>query len=292
VNPGRRTTVAEVVTASIVGGLDHLLDAEAELQAPHDPETVHRARVATRRLRSDLRTFGAFLDERCALALRDELGWLGEELGLVRDLDVLEQGVRMSLVALPDPDASSGPKLIERLRVQREAASAELASALREQRHGQLIAQLTEAAEAPPLTGAAAETPVGEAAPSIMRRPWRAATRAAEAAGPEPTDPELHAVRIRAKRVRYAAEALAPACGRRMERVAKAATQVQRELGEHQDAVVASAWLRDQAAGSTPSVAFAAGELAASMAERRERARQGWPSAWKDLRTAWRKAWA
>ena len=48
-----------------------------------DPESVHQARVATRRLRSDLRTFEPFLDERFAAELRGELRWLGAELGAV-----------------------------------------------------------------------------------------------------------------------------------------------------------------------------------------------------------------
>ena len=52
-------------------------------------------------------------------------------------------------------------------------------------------------------------------------------------------------MRIRAKRCRYAAEAVAPAVGKRPERFAKAVAELQDVLGEHQDAVVAGQWLRE-----------------------------------------------
>jgi CHAD domain-containing protein len=95
------------------------------------------------------------------------------------------------------------------------------------------------------------------------------------------SDEALHATRIRAKRVRYAAEAVAPVFGKPARAFARAAATLQDVLGEHQDAVVASAWLRE-AAGPTAQ-AFAAGQLAAIEAEAARSARAAWPSAWKTL---------
>ncbi len=46
-----------------------------------DPEELHQLRVATRRLRSVLRTATPLLEATWAQALRDELSWLGDELG-------------------------------------------------------------------------------------------------------------------------------------------------------------------------------------------------------------------
>ncbi len=78
----------------------------------------------------------------------------------------------------------------------------------------------------------------------FARRPWRKLRKAVDALGDDPSDHELHRVRIRAKRARYASEAVAPVFGKRAREFARAMAAVQDVLGEHQDAVVASEWLR------------------------------------------------
>jgi len=99
----------------------------------------------------------------------------------------------------------------------------------------------------------------------------------------DPSDAALHTVRIRTKRARYAAEALAPAFERSPAAFVRAATELQDLLGEHQDAVVAQAWLRDVAARSGAHSAFVAGMIVQQ--ERREQAAAlaAWPRAWKRL---------
>jgi inorganic triphosphatase YgiF len=46
-----------------------------------DPEDLHQLRVATRRLRSVLKTAAPILDATWVSEMRDELAWLGGELG-------------------------------------------------------------------------------------------------------------------------------------------------------------------------------------------------------------------
>ncbi len=65
------------------------LIAAAPDAASGDVEGVHQMRVATRRLRSDLRTFRDLIDPSWARPLRDDLRRLGCVLGEVRELDVL-----------------------------------------------------------------------------------------------------------------------------------------------------------------------------------------------------------
>ena len=91
---GPKSTVLEVVRASIAVSAERMLRHDAGVRLGEDPEAVHQARVATRRLRSDLRTFRSLLDPEWNESLRVELGWLGGELGTVRDLDVLDARVR------------------------------------------------------------------------------------------------------------------------------------------------------------------------------------------------------
>jgi CHAD domain-containing protein len=94
----------------------------------------------------------------------------------------------------------------------------------------------------------------------------------------------LHATRIQTKRVRYGAEALAPVFGKRAFRSASAAAALQEVLGEHQDAVVAMAWLADRAMEAEDrAVAFTAGRLAELEVAERVRARRAWPKAWRRL---------
>jgi CHAD domain-containing protein len=117
-----------------------------------------------------------------------------------------------------------------------------------------------------------------------MARPWRRLSKAVRRLDPVPGDAALHAVRIRTKRVRYAAEALSPAFGKRADRFAGAAKALQEVLGDHQDAVMAAEWLTQHGNGADdPSVAFAAGRLAEHEARDRDRARTAWPKAWARL---------
>jgi CHAD domain-containing protein len=106
-------------------------------------------------------------------------------------------------------------------------------------------------------------------------------------AGTGPSDEQLHAIRIRAKRVRYAAEAVAPMMGKPARRFAEAAARLQTVLGEHNDAVVAEAWLRSWAAERrSGDAAFAAGMLAGIERAAAQTAREGWRKAWKAVATA------
>ena len=63
-------------------------------------------------------------------------------------------------------------------------------------------------------------------------------------------------------------------------------------LGEHNDAVVAGAWLRDSVRGARSAQAsFVAGELAGLERWAAEAARAEWPKAWKRLSDKQLRAW-
>ena len=115
-------------------------------------------------------------------------------------------------------------------------------------------------------------------------------SNAVERARDDGSDASMHGVRIRAKRARYAAEAVSPVFGKRAEAFAEAAAGLQDVLGEHQDSVVARAWLREAAASGGD--AFVAGELAAIEAQAAAAARAAWPKAWKTLSRKRLRFWA
>jgi CHAD domain-containing protein len=268
-----------------------LLTHDAVVRVGIDPEGVHQTRVATRRLRSDLRTFRPLLDRDWHDAVRAELGWLGGELGSVRDLDVLGERLRRHALLLPDDDATNVATVLDRLRVRRDAARLELLSAMRTARYVALLDALVDAAAAPRVVAEMVGSGAADAMGAVMKGPWKHLQRWCDSLGPQSTDAELHEARIRAKRVRYAAEALVPVFGKPARRFARRAEALQQVLGSHQDAVMTIAWLRDQAGGATPRVAFTAGRLAGIEAAAREETRRAWPAAWDDLRRPRLRFW-
>ncbi len=98
-------------------------------------------------------------------------------------------------------------------------------------------------------------------------------------------DALLHKARIRAKRLRYVAEAVLD------KRVVRRAKAFQNVVGEHQDAVVAEERLRELAT-RVPEAAVPLGRLIERERTRRKRTRGDLPKAWKRLKRAGASAWA
>lgn len=200
-------------------------------------EGVHQMRVGARRLRSDLRTFANLVHETWAEELTTELKWIADTLGEVRDLDVQQERLRAEASALGESFGTVFAELAERHATAREA----LLSALKSERYKELLERLIQAAREPALTTDAAR-PCEEVLPSLVEKTWDKLRKRARALTEASPEEDFHDVRIRAKRTRYAAEAVAPALGKRKEDAlafADLAAAVQDELGVHQDASVA-----------------------------------------------------
>jgi len=284
-------TVADVVGGALTSSVVRLLTHDAGVRLGEDPEDVHQARVATRRLRSDLRTFRDLLDPEWDASLREELGWLGGELGAVRDTDVQLMRMRGRIELLPAEDRPDGERLLGDLEARRTAAREELLREIRIPRYTALLDRLVEAAREPAILPEVAGEPAGKVLGALMERPWKHLKSTAGPLGRGAADEELHLVRIRAKRARYAAEALAPVFGKPAHAFAEAAIALQDILGEHQDAVVARTWLREASRGSR-RLSFVAGELTTIEASAAEDARRRWPKAWKRLSRKRLRFWA
>ncbi|HET7928591.1 MAG TPA: CYTH and CHAD domain-containing protein [Actinomycetota bacterium] len=286
----KAATVAEVVRRALAASVVRLLRHDAGVRLGEDPEQVHQARVGARRLRSDLRTFRDALDPAWAGGLRDELKWLGRELGAVRDAEVLRDRLGGRRDVLDVADRKAADTLLRRLDARQAAARDKLVHSMRLPRYAKLLDALVEGANAPAVLPELAEAPASEALRAALQAPWKHLETAMETVGQDPTDEHLHAARIRAKRVRYAADAVSPVFGKRARGFAKAAVDLQDVLGEHQDAVVAGAWLREAArSGSDP---FVAGELAAIEAQAAAASREAVPAAWKALSRKRLRFWA
>ena len=200
--------------------------------------------------------------------LREELDWLGRALGPLRDLDVLAEHLRAEGAELGEADRAASRSRARGARKRSAAARADALAALDSERYFTLLESLA----SPPQL--ADEGGTLEAAADAQLGKLRKNVRAAKANG---SDELLHKSRIRAKRVRYLAEALGE------KRVVDRAKDFQDVVGEHQDAVVAEERLR-ALAERVPEAALTLGVLIERQRERRLRTRGDLPRSWKRLR--------
>ncbi|MFF9507601.1 CHAD domain-containing protein [Streptomyces sp. NPDC014724] len=227
------------------------------------PDSVHQMRVATRRLRSALRTYRRILDRSVTDRVGDELKWLAAELGIDRDQEVLDARLRACLAALPRT-LVLGP-VHSRLRIwsvtRRGGSRQRTVAVLDGKRYLALLERLDTLLTTPPLLlPDASRAPERELPRAVLKEYARLAARVGRALELPPghdRDLALHDARKAAKRARYAAEAARPALGKPAKRFAKRMKAVQTLLGDHQDSVVARDALRTLAAQ-----AHAAGESA------------------------------
>lgn len=284
---GSGNVIREVLARSV----ERLVAHDPGVRSGNDPEDVHQARVAIRRLRSDLRTFLPLVDARWATELRAELVELGGALGAVRDLEVLAERLRAKVSLIDGGDREAAWRLLAILAANRLEARKRLDEVMTSSRYVALVERLDAARRAPQLVTPSDEHDEQELLRKLARRTWRKLRAAVEALPEDPSDTALHAVRIRAKRARYAVEAVAPAFGQPARELARALSDVQDVLGEHQDAIVSAAWLRDAAANADGVVGFAAGELAALEQADAHAARRQWPRAWRAVGKRRLRAW-
>jgi CHAD domain-containing protein len=289
---GGAATAGDVVRRALSTSVIRLLRHDPGVRLGVDIEDVHQARVATRRLRSDLRTFRSLLDQAWADSLRDDLRWIGGELGRVRDAEVLRDRLKAAATTLPVPDRRSAIAIVAPLVGQVRSARRHLLTAIDTDRYIEVIDHLVAAARNPVLTEMAA-SPAREVLPGLVRKPWRSLKSGALAAHGDVPDEQLHDLRIRAKRCRYAAEAAAAATGKNAAKFAREVAALQEVLGELHDAVVAESWLRERSAAPRvhETALFAAGELVALQRDAAEQARKGWPAVWKRVEQGWSGAW-
>jgi CHAD domain-containing protein len=277
---GPNSSLGDVVRAVLTQGLTRLLAHDWRLRAAVDgaaPEDIHQARVATRRLRSDLHTFDVVLDPVWVRHVRLDLKWLGSALGEVRDADVLTS----HLAGAPD-------EIRLQLGGQRAEAAERVSAVLADDRYLLLLDRLHAATNNPPFVlgedDIRQEDRARKVLPSLVGARWHALRRQVRESGHDPSNERLHRIRIKSKQLRYAAEVVTPVMGKAARRTAKAAEDLQSLLGEHHDAVTAESWLRARVAdGVSPAVAFEAGRMAAEQQRLQRKIRQRWRRTWAPL---------
>lgn len=237
---GPGSSAAEVVLAYLarqVGVLQRFEEPRAE------PEAVHDARVAARRVRSTLRAYGRLISGPAPAAAAKRLRAFGQVVGAARDAEVVLADLTDRVARLhPDirPDASVlvlGP-LEARLRRVDDDLVARAPG--RDPALQQVLIDLLDAQR----LGPDAAGPARDVLPALRgRRLSKVRRRVADASG-HPGLEGWHAVRKAAKDARYATELLLPAMPELA--ASKAAWErVTERLGRVQDIVVATRLLSE-----------------------------------------------
>lgn len=255
-----------------------------------DPEYLHDMRVAARRMRAALSVFRGALPQRRLQGTRRELKWLGDTLGRVRDLDVY-------LLHLEEETRDLGPEsrpamaiYVDRLRAEREKVRTSMLRALNTKRFGAFVQRFERFLGVGPAkrpSAPAAQQPVTIAARRVILNRLKRVLRDGRAIGSRSPDSDLHQLRIRCKRVRYACEFFVDIYGPAAEKFTTRVIGLQDLLGANQDAVVARETLARAAQvisvprGKARSLYIGLGQLMALHAQRALVARGKFLKAWK-----------
>jgi triphosphatase len=255
-------TVAQALAAIADDCLAQVGGNAEGVGAGADSEFLHQMRIGVRRLRSLIRLARGVTTE-FPEPLAAELRWLATSLGPARDWDVFTEEVL--------------PPIAHSFRARRELTSIRIRAARRRAQHrasaqaavasprflqlllalGAYFADVAAAAappEAPPSAAAFASALLGTREQKLRKLGKRL---------PTATSGERHAVRIAAKKLRYAAEFFAPLFAQRRARAyIRSLSRLQSALGVLNDAATAERLLAELVppeSTSAPRVAHAAG---------------------------------
>lgn len=248
-----------VVVAYLGAQLDELRFRAAGARA-NSPDSVHRMRVAARRLRSSMATFGPLFKGSHARDLRDGLQWLGVMLGQVRDVEVMRDHLHETVALVTaeahlsaDLDADLADALAglnHELAERHSRAHQDLVAATDGPTYAALLAALDAFVSDPPWVRRSTSEAARHTLPALVGRACTRLDRAARAAqdSMDPGGPELHEVRKAAKRARYAAEVAIPYAGDESRALAARMEELQEVLGRHQDSIMVRDLLQELAA--------------------------------------------
>jgi CHAD domain-containing protein len=216
---------------------------------PDDVEGVHDMRVLSRRLRSAISDFEPYLRKPRVSMVK--LRAIARSLGAVRDEDVALAALK-NLKASVTGEALDGVDLLEQeRRSRRDIAFTELEKAIKPSAIAAVLEEFHDRMRTLATIRPAKSTPNEErsglifgplAAEVINQRLKEFRSAAGETIYRPTAIADLHELRIRAKRLRYAIELSMPCWGKRIKEVAKEVALMQTSLGELHDCDV---WIEE-----------------------------------------------
>lgn len=211
---------------------------------------VHRARVAVRRLRSILKTFGPVLHGKRAKVCRRQLRQLARTLADTREADVTATIIRDVRTAVP-LDEESRIQLSTTLGRWRRKVRAEL-RAVRAQPDWQLLVRTVIRTTRPSWLLREEVIPRSQVLRMLLG-PWR---RVLELLDDRLADPAvLHELRLALKHCRYALEILDGPERELAAALLRRLRKIQDAIGAHRDAVLTRQWVRQHRSELGPHTA-------------------------------------
>lgn len=252
-------TVEDAFVAVALHCIAHLQDNEPGLLAGRDPEFLHQARIALRRLRSSFHVFDAAIPRTHWTQISEHLRALSRVLGAARELDVF------ATETLPQAGCAEHAGLaalrrqtqISRHRAN-QAARASVAAGTYTALLLQLARRITQGqGHDGRLPRSAAGTRLRTFAASFLSNGFeRMAERGHDISPLDSND--IHRLRIRIKRLRYAVEFFMPLFESRARHGLRSLLELQALLGKFNDDAVA--WnLLDALAGKDSSIDYQQG---------------------------------
>ncbi len=285
---GADETVATLAFAVLREHFARLLTIEPALRLGEDPEAIHRARVAIRRLRSALSLFRAHLPAD-AQRYKEELRWVAGLLGEVRDLDVQREQLLAWQATRAFPWAEDLAPVHAWLARQRARAYAALLRGLnttRYRRFADAFARFLREGES--VVAEAGQVPIRQALPRLIRKRHAKLRKLGDALTLDAPPEDYHALRIQCKRLRYALDTGGHLFGRRTQAYLARCAALQELLGEIQDAHVAAhharAWATSARPALPPTAVFALGALAYHHTQRIDALRTQFPELYRGIK--------
>ncbi len=293
-------SIAEIARANLRRSLSRWLACEPGARLSENTEDLHELRIAVRQLDVYLRLFGDYLP-RALAGLRPRLKEVLRALGAVRDLDVQLERLAAFSSASNETHPGDGERLQPlraRLEAERAAARKRMLQVLDRLSTQRIVERLRTALAKPTRATAPGNAPAAVVAPDLIRSSYKKLRKAAARIHDQSTPEELHAVRRRAKRLRYTLHAFEGFYGEAADGILRALRRLQDVLGEHQDAQVAAkrlmAMVEARTRKLTPATAFAAGICAEREQALAAKMRRRFPKAcrrisgrrWKSLNRA------
>jgi len=283
-NPSRAPDPsAEEILRSVLGRDTGRLIAHLPMaRTGREPEGVHQVRVATRRLRAELKVLGPALRPKPIEELRSDLRWLGRSLGPKRDLDTVTE----LLVVPVDRDGAVGVTLALRssLAEARWHAEKRAGEAFAAPRLRSLVTTLAATVIDPPTSRLASLPLRGILAPGLAKQS-ALLREAVDTFESDPTEAQLHRVRIEAKHLRYTTELASAYAGEAADGLTESLRGMQDALGDRRDlhrgvALLESLGTQDEPFRTTSPEGQIINEMVADLRTQTESCSTQWQSHW------------
>jgi CHAD domain-containing protein len=258
-----------------------------------DPEQLHQMRVAARRFRALTGLFKPALSPRI-ISLGKEIKWVAGILGAARDLDVQREWLLSITTESAENNTAAISPLLSRLDQRVSQTRREVVSALDSERFKALTQAMILALRDDYESSDEAELPVHVFAEQGLRNRYRSFHKQARRLRLNSPDTELHALRVKTKRLRYAVECFRPIFGSGVKSMVDETKALQDLLGEHQDCAVFSEKVRTALSSDStvlpPATLIRLGELIEQRRQRMVEIRALWPKHYKRVKQGWRLA--